>query len=423
MPLTWKGFAYLILAYGFIGLALLLREPVIAIFVIPLAFVIFVSSGLGTIQDGPLSVARELHPSRSFGGESVDVTLKVRNKSNKKFDAVYLEDSVPRPLVLEAGTKHIAVSLRPGEAVEYSYRISAPLRGSYVLGPLLFRLSDTMGFHEHSGQVRELSDLRIYPRVEKLGPIELRARRVGPWPGMVPSRNIGPGSEFFELRLYSPGDELRRINWKASAKLARLVTSEYEGEQVTDVLLVLDCSEGALSKLFEYNAVEFEVSLAASLCSQLIHQGNRVGLSVYGAVRTWVDPAFGKRQLLRLLDNLAIAKAGRPTVPMGYAVQSVIVAVVPSRSVIVFISPLMGDEVAGIIANVATRGYSLLCLAPALMEGYEGMPEVEMIARRVLSVERKLRLLEIAKYAKVIELSPETSTRFLLKRKGTWSTN
>ncbi len=423
MPLTGKGLAHLLLAYGFIGLALVLREPIITIFVIPLAFVILVSSGLGTIQRDPLSVARKLHPSRSFGGESIDVTVQVKNKSNKKYDTVYLEDSVPQPLVLEAGTKQIAVSLKPGETVEYCYRICAPLRGSYVLGPLSFRLSDAMGFHEYRGQLSELSELRIYPNLEKLGSIELRAKRVGPWPGMVPSRNIGLGSEFFELRLYSPGDELRRINWKASAKLARLVTSEFEGEQVTDVLVVLDCSEGALSKLFEYDAVEFEVSLAASLCSQLILQGNRVGLSVYGAVRTWVDPAFGKRQLLRLLDNLAIAKAGRPTVPMEYAVQSVIVAVAPSRSIIVFISPLIGEEVIDIIANVAARGYSLLCLAPALGGDYGGMPEVEMIARRVLSIERRLRLLDIAKYAKVIELSPEISIKSALRRKGTWRTN
>jgi uncharacterized protein (DUF58 family) len=201
------------------------------------------------------------------------------------------------------------------------------------------------------------------------------------------------------------------------------VTSEFEGEQVTDVLVVLDCSEGTLSKLFEYDAVEFEVSLAASLCSQLILQGNRVGLSVYGAVRTWVDPAFGKRQLLRLLDNLAIAKAGRPTVPMEYAVQSVIVTVAPSRSIIVFISPLIGEEVIDIIANVAARGYSLLCLAPALGGDYGGMLEVEMIARRVLSIERRLRLLDIAKYAKVIELSPEISIKSALRRKGTWRTN
>jgi len=51
------------------------------------------------------------------------------------------------------------------------------------------------------------------------------------------------------------------------------------------------------------------------------------------------------------------------------------------------------------------------------------MPEVEMIARRVLSIERRLRLLDIARYAKVIELSPEISIKSALRRKETWRTN
>ena len=147
--------------------------------------------------------------------------------------------------------------------------------------------------------------------------------------GLDSLRRMGLGTEFFELSPYTPGDDLRRVNWKASAKLRQLVTNEFEGEQVTDVLVALDCSQGVASKLFDFDAMEFQVSLAASLCWQLILQGNRVGLSVYGAVRTWVNLAFGKRQLLRILDNLAIVKPGPATVPLDYAVESVITTLVP----------------------------------------------------------------------------------------------
>jgi len=260
----------------------------------------------------------------------------------------------------------------------------------------------------------------VLPKLERLGPIELRARRVGPWPGSIPSRKIGPGTEFFELRNYLPGDDLIRINWKASAKSGRLIANEFEGEQVTDVLVVVDCSEGTMSRLFDFDVTELEVSLAASLCAQLIHQGNRVGLSVYSAVRTWVDPGFGKRQLLRLVKSLAVVTPGIASVPLKYAVESVIVSVVPARSVIIFISPLMGNETIDLIEDLTAKGYGVICFTPVAGSKTEDMTNSMILARRILASERKIKLIDVSKKARVIEFSPEIDVRYALRRWRPW---
>ena len=422
MPLTGKGLAYLGLAYVFIGLALGFRNPSLTAFVIPIAVLVFASSIFSPVERPSLRIVRRLNPPRSFGGESINVTVKVTNESQREIDNLDLEDRIPEPLVVEAGTKVLACSLRPGEQMEYWYGFSAPRRGRYALGPMAFRTTDLMGFWAYSADIPGTSTLTVLPKVEELGPLELRARRVGPWPGSVPSRRIGIGTEFYELRLYSPGDELRRINWKASAKTARLVTNEFEGEQVTDVLVVLDCSEGALSGLFDFDAAEFQVTFTASLCSQLILQGNRIGLSAYGASRTWLNPAFGKRQLLRILDELVTIKAGRATIPMDYAVQSLVFAVVPSRSVIVFISPLVGEEIANIIMNIAARGYSVICFTPVATSRLQGATETIVLAKRILVVERRMRMMQVARVARLIELSPQRSVRSVLRRGSPWRT-
>jgi uncharacterized protein (DUF58 family) len=420
MPLTRKGLAYLGLAYAFIGVALAFREPSLTSFVIPIALLLFWSKGWTKNEPNPLVIKRRLFPERSFGGESISVTVNVSNRSSQKLENIYLDDFVPEPLLLEAGTKALAFSLKPGDTREYSYMISAPKRGSYSLGPMSCRLTDLFGFRAYSSELSEINSFNVLPKIERLGPVELRARRFGPWPGMVPSRRIGVGSEFFELRLYSQGDDLRWVNWKASAKQGHLVTNEFEREQVTDVLVVLDCSEGTLSRLFDFDALEFQVSFAASVCSQLILQGNRVGLSVYGPVRTWVDLGFGRRNLLRILDNLAMARAGKALVPMDYAVQSVIVAVVPSRSVIVFISPVMGEEIVRIITDIAIHGYSTLCFTPSIADTSSRMPETERIARRILAAERRLRLMHVAKCARLMEFSPQTPIKSMLRSQSSW---
>jgi uncharacterized repeat protein (TIGR01451 family) len=420
MPLTGKGLAYLGLAYFFIGSALVFRNPSLTAFVIPIAVLVFASSILSPVEHPSLRIVRGLDPPRSFIGESINVTVQVSNESQRQVNNLTLEDRVPEALVVEAGTKVLTCSLRPGEQFQYSYRISAPRRGRYALGPMVIRVTDLMGFRAYSAEIPEISTLTVLPGLEELGPLELRARRVGPWPGSVPSRRIGIGTEFYELRLYSPGDELRRVNWKASAKMAHLVTNEFEGEQVTDALVVLDCSEGTLSGLFAFDAADFQVTFAASLCSRLILQGNRVGLSVYGAARTWLNPAFGRRQLLRLLDELVTVKPGRATIPMDYAVQSLVFAVVPSRSVMIFISPLIGEEIANVIMNIAARGYSVICFTPVAGSKLEGTNETEVLAKRIIAAERRMRMMQVARVARVVELSPQRSVKSVLRKGSPW---
>jgi uncharacterized protein (DUF58 family) len=417
MALTKKAVAYLSLAYMFIGFALVLKQPVLTIFVIPIALPFFYSSLSSRLQTPNLTVKRKLNPVRSFGGEPIKVTVEILNNLNVGINDLHLEDQVPNSLHIESGSNSFRLSLKPLERTEHFYEISAPGRGQYALGPLKVATMDPMRFRRYSVEVPGRDRVMILPRVEDLGKVDVNAKRVGPWPGTVPSRSVGPGMEFFELRLYSPGDELRRINWKASARQARLVTNEFETERVTDVLVVLDCSESILSSVFSYDAQEFEVNLAASLCSQLLLQGNRVGLLVYGSERTWVSPAFGKRQLLRILNGLTIAKAGRAVIPIDFAVETIVNAVLPARSVIAFISPLMGDAIVEVVRSVAAAGYSVICLPPSMEESARNEPRSKVLARKILETERRINLRQVTSIARCVEVSPHTSIRLLTRRR------
>jgi uncharacterized protein (DUF58 family) len=415
MPITKLALAYVAAAYAFIFLALSLRQPWLTAFVLPITILLFLSSKLPKTEPGPIAIKREIQPKRSIGEEDVDVKLTIRNTTNQTIENIQLEDKIPYPLRLKAGLNRITISLRPMESVDIKYRVASPKRGSYDLGPTTIRFVNNLGLRESSVQLGNLDTLTVLPRIEELGTLDLKAKHLGPWPGLILSRRIGLGSEFFELSPYTPGDDLRRVNWKASAKLNQLVTNEFEGEQVTDVLVALDCSQGVASRLFDFDAMEFEISLAASLCAQLIMQGNRVGLSVYGAVRTWVNLAFGRRQLLKILDNLAIVKPGPATVPLNYAVESVITALVPARSVVVLISPLLSKDIVELTENITARGYSVLCFTPFTRPIHPDSTEPEALALRILALERRLTTANLRKIARVIEVSPQTSIRPALR--------
>jgi uncharacterized protein (DUF58 family) len=416
MALTKKAVLYLGLAYLFIGLALIFRQPALTIFVIPIALTFFYSSLVSRILTPNLTIKRKLNPLRSFGGERIKVTVEIQNNLNVELNELRLEDQIPSTLHLETGSNFFSLSLKPLERTEHFYDISAPKRGQYTLGPLKATSMDLLHLRQSSVTIPGQSAVMILPQVEDIGRVDVTAKRVGPWPGTMLSRSVGPGTEFFELRMYLPGDEPRRINWKASARQTSLVTNEFETERVTDVLVALDCSETVLSSVFSFDVEEFEVNFAASLCSQLLLQGNRVGLLVYGAERTWVSPAFGKRQLLRILSSLTVAKAGRAIIPMDFMVEKVVNAVLPARSVIAFISPLMGDGIVEVVRSVAAAGYSVICITPSMEPSAKDGSHSVALARKILETERRINLRQIASISKCIEVSPQRSIRILSRR-------
>ena len=381
---------------------------------------LFLPTALPRPNQKPISVERKIVPTRSVSGEDVTVILTATNSSPHTIPSLLIEDRIPHDLKLGGGTNRLMLSMRTGETARFEYQISKPRRGSYQIGPTIVRTSDSAGLRTIDYQIANQSELIIIPSVERLGVVDLRGRRLGPWPGLVPAKRLGIGTEFFEISPYVAGDDLRRVNWKASARLGTLVTNEFEGEQVIDVLIVLDCSEDVECRLFDYDALEFQVSFAASLCSQLIMQGNRVGLSVYGAARTWVSPGFGKRHLLRLLDSLAFVKPGPATLPIRYVTESVVSAILPSRSLVVLISPIIDDEVTEMLEGIGVNGYSILCFTPSARRNLVNASKASRIARRIFADERDLRILRAQRLAGVVQLSPETTFKPLLRARSRW---
>jgi uncharacterized protein (DUF58 family) len=414
MAFTKKGLAYLSLAYCFVAIAIVFREFYLATYVIPIGLLFLVSNSLTSADLSGLKIQRKLDPSRTFGGDPINVTIRATNDTRRHLKDIEVEDRVPFPLISEGGLNSVPLSLRPGETIEWTYRISSAKRGYYVVGPISIRYADMLGFYRRRTQRMEQDSFAVLPSIEKMGTLDLRARRVGAWSGQVPSRRVGSGTEFYELRLYNAGDELRRINWKASARAGRLVTNEFESEHVTDVLIIVDSTEDVTSSIFEFDLTEFQLTLAGSLSSQLLLQGNRVGLAIYGGVRAWVDLAFGKRQLIRILDNLAMVKAGPALLPMSYAVESVVVSLMRSKSLIIFISPLLNENTANVISSLAEKGYVVICFTSAL-EHVTGT-DPKALAVRILSAQRHANAIRVDSVATLVEFAPDVSLRSQLRR-------
>jgi len=246
----------------------------------------------------------------------------------------------------------------------------------------------------------------------------LGVRQTGPWPGIFQSRRSGIGTEFYGLRHYVPGDELKRIHWKASARMARLITIENESERSTDIVMILDTGKGSNLGKSPRTTLEYGISAAGSLASLLLTLGNRVGLIVHGKNRTWLPRDFGKRHLQRVLNQLAATEAGEARLPIAYFGEPLFMG---AKAQILLISPLLDQKIPDAIRSLAVKGYNTFIISPSFTELLDHrMDEATEMAYRIMALERRNMIMELRRYATVIDWNPNLPLRTVLKELRRW---
>ncbi len=148
--------------------------------------------------------------------------------------------------------------------------------------------------------------------------------------------------EFAEYREYSPGDDLRRLDWRVLGRTDRFFVKQYEEESNLRATLVLDCSasmrygSGPLTK-FEYAGIA-----AASLATLLVEQQDPVGLALFDRQTGEVlPPAATQAQLARVIGLLEQAKPDRET-DLGSVLQ-VLCEKIKKRGMTIIVSDLLTD--------------------------------------------------------------------------------
>jgi len=398
---TRKAIGYFLLASVLLMLALVLQDWQLAILVLPLASLFFLTNAFGFPEKVGVELDRRILPSESFGDEDIRVVGHVQNKGDALLENVEIQETLPVQVSPAKGTNHVFASLPPHGSVELSLEFDNPGRGHYQIGPLIVRVRDAFGLYLSERRL-EAETLVVMPRPERIRGTDLRPRHLGPWVGTIPSRASGVGTEFYSLRGYSPGDDLKRVNWKASAHANRLIVNEMEAERVTDVMVLLDTDvtffESSEAELFEQS-----VKAAASMIGLLLRQGNRVGLILQGEERGIVPPGFGKRQERRILYTLAAAKPGGSIIPTSYVMTLLARLMLPARAQMLIISPLLEPGIIEGIRQLVMAGYSVTVLAPSAREPESYRSEAERLAFNIARLERANVLLAIEKVCTLIQ--------------------
>ena len=375
------GYAFLAAA-GLVG-ALALRRPELVVLAAPFATVLAV--GLSLARDPRVEGAIELGTDRTIEGSDVQATVSLRAAAG--VDRLELLLDLPDEVALEDGAPTRALRLRNGETRDLELVLRCTRWGVFDVGRLTTRARDP--FH-----LVAWTQAHSHDAVLKAYPSEVALRRiVAPaetqvYGGSEVARVKGDGIEYADIRDFVPGDRLRSINWRASARRQTLVVNERHPERNTDVVLFVD---SFLDVRREGRSVlEEAVRAAASLSSRYLARRDRVGLVGLGGVLRWVEPGMGIGQHYRLVETM-LETGVEPTYTWG-DVNRIPARILPPKALVLALTPLLDRRFLGALQDLRARRFDVAVVEidplPAVPPG---SGDLDQLAYRLWLLDREVQ--------------------------------
>lgn len=267
-----------------------------------------------------LALTRQVSTSHLFRGEEFTVTLQAHNKSWAPLVWVSTTDELPTGLFALSPRKAV-YALAPGQRVTFDYRTQGRFRGVFRVGPLHIEAGDPWGLEVLRGRIDLFDEVVVYPKVHPLSGIGL--------PSSLPIGELHAQQRFYEdpartsgVREYQPGDPLKRMHWKASARTGRLHVREYSPTIALETTVFLNLNDEEYEVQSIDHMSEFAIEVAASLSYHLHQQRQPVGLvtngrdgpPVVGVTDTSpirVSSRKGGPQLMKVMEALARVQVQR----------------------------------------------------------------------------------------------------------------
>jgi uncharacterized protein (DUF58 family) len=263
-------------------------------------------------------------------------------------------------------------------------RLGCERWGGYTLGRVFLRARDQFDFVAWEWVADRRVPLKVYPREESIRDL-LRPLETQVFSGNHVARQRGEGIEFADLRLFVPGDRVRHVNWRATARRGELWVNEQQAERNADVLLFLDTFTEATRD--GQSTLDLALRAAASLTARYLQQKDRVGFVTFGGMLNWLLPTTGTAQLYRLVDAMIDTQ-----IVFNYAWRDIDVLprrTLPPKAMVIALTPLLDDRAVGALLDLRARGFDLVVveISPQpFMEAPRG--ENAKVARRLWELRR-----------------------------------
>lgn len=251
-------------------------------------------------------------------------------------------------------------------------------RGVFQLGPMRLVTGDPFGLYQVERKLDATAQVVVFPAMVTLPTFELA---LGPLSGgdAVRRRTHYATTNAAGVRDYAPGDSFSRIHWKSTARRNRLMVKEFELDPLADVWLMLDAERHVQAGHFAVDEFlteaetlvpderrvflpptteEYGVTIAASLARYFLTRERGVGFVTHGQHHEVIQVDRGERQLLKILESLAVLQArGRMPLEQLLVLEG---DQLPRGATLIIITPSVRDSWVTAAVRLRSRGVNVV---------------------------------------------------------------
>jgi uncharacterized protein (DUF58 family) len=350
---TPKLGAYVGLAALALLAALATRRPELAVVAVP--FALTAALGLLLARRPSIDAEVELDVERALEEDELDVRVTLRATVGAERVEVLLQ--LPRELVVVEGDNPLQLRLADGEQRELTFRVRCARWGAFRVGRVYLRAHDWFGLFQREIVLDRRQPLKVYPSEEHLRDL-LRPTDTQVFSGNHVARQKGEGIEFADLRQFVPGDRIRHVNWRASARRGELWVNEHHAERNADVVILLDSF--AEARRGDRSTLDPALRAAGTLAARYLRQKDRVGFVTFGGILNWLLPTTGTVQLYRIVDAMLDTQ-----IVLSYAwrdIRTVPRRTLPPQALVLALTPLLDERSETALLDLRGRGFDLVVI-------------------------------------------------------------
>lgn len=278
---------------------------------------------------------------------------------------IQIKDSPPEKCEYNDNT--VDIRLIPRQQAEIAYRIRPLMRGDLSFGQAHLRLKSPWRLWQRQAWIGEQQKVSIYPNFAPITQMALQTTMTQVGMGFHKFRKRGQGMEFEQLREYRSGDSLRQIDWKATTRMRKMISREYQDERNQRIFIMLDC--GRRMGAGEGELTHFDHTLDAVLLLSYVglRYGDSVGLMSFGGPERHLPPVRSVNAINRVLHEIYDLQPTLSSSDFETAAQS-LVSRERKRSLVVLFTNLRDEDEQSLLGAVRLLGKRHLVLVASLRE-------------------------------------------------------
>ncbi len=253
-----------------------------------------------------ISAIRNTGKVLSLGDEN-NITIEVKNTRKSKY-FISLYDELPFQFQLR--DFEMALVLKPRESQLLKYSLRPVTRGEYHFGFINIILSANLQLVSRRVQCAEPQMVKVIPSIIQMKKYELIAlARISTMSGIKKLRRIGHSYEFEQIKNYSQGDDIRSINWKATARKDSLMVNQYQDERSQQVYMIIDKSRNMHMPFNGLSLLDYSINTSLVLSNIALLKHDKTGLITYShRIGTTLPAEKSTNQLKKILHALYAEK-------------------------------------------------------------------------------------------------------------------